>query len=147
MASARLCSPSGRELVFRASTAHRTTNHAVPPRGGKSVTRLLVPPEGMRAIADTGDPARRQYPRSPQSGSLALGIRAMSKNSSANISADPLALRLAALAALMDHVMLSLRQRSERICEARVAVALAREADGPSEPQSKTGIRRRDLNR
>lgn len=70
----------------------------------------------------------------------------MPKNSPSKIGADPLALRLQALAALMDHVLASLRRSTERIRETHVAVTAAREADEPGEPSSRTGIRRRDLN-
>ena len=57
---------------------------------------------------------------------------------------DPLALRLAALASLMDHVIVALRKRTDRIRDVGIAIAVARNADEPPrEPQ--TGVRRRDL--
>ena len=67
----------------------------------------------------------------------------MPKNSPAKIVTDPLALRLAALAALMDHVLDALRRRSDQIREIRAAVALTRDASTSSEPT--TAVRRRDL--
>ena len=67
----------------------------------------------------------------------------MSKDTLGKATPDPLALRLAALTDLVDHIVTSMRRSRERIREARIAVALARDAARSTEPT--TAVRRRDL--
>ncbi len=66
----------------------------------------------------------------------------MTKDARAKLVNDPVALRLAALAALMDHVIATLKRSGERIRDLRVSVAVARVAATSTEPT--TEVRRRD---
>ena len=67
----------------------------------------------------------------------------MPKHALAKATSDPLALRIAALTSLMDHILEKMRHSRDRIREARIAVALARDAVRSTEPT--TAVRRRDL--
>lgn len=66
----------------------------------------------------------------------------MSKDARAKVVNDPVALRLAALGALMDHVIATLKRSGERIRDLRVGIALTRVAATSTEPS--TEVRRRD---
>ena len=67
----------------------------------------------------------------------------MPKDASAKVATDPLALRLAALGALMDHAIAKLQRSGERIRDLRIGIALMRNAALSTEPT--TAVRRRDL--
>lgn len=70
----------------------------------------------------------------------------MPTNARAKVRVDPLAPRLAALVALMDQVLASLRARAERLRDLRAALALAREGDADARKSDQlTGVRHRDL--
>jgi hypothetical protein len=97
----------------------------------------------MRQVGDAVQPALGRWPRQRGASILALGGGAMPKDASAKVATDPLALRLAALGALMDHVIATLRRSGERIRDLRVGIALARESATSTEPT--TAVRRRDL--
>jgi hypothetical protein len=57
----------------------------------------------------------------------------MPKDSSTNVRHDPLALRLAALAGLIDDVIGALARRADRFRDVGVAIALARETHRSTE--------------